>query len=83
MNSCSQTGCRNIDLKPYKLAFRHQYSILCGDCAASLVRMGLGLTAVERRETDLDVAIERRQFRPAWLERLTAIDLTGRVKDVA
>jgi hypothetical protein len=76
MNVC--TECRvGIDLHCYKLAFRNQFSVLCSDCAASLTRMGLGLTLVDRRETNLDVTIERRRtFRPAWLARLTARDET-------
>jgi hypothetical protein len=78
-NGCAQAGCTSTDLKAYKLAFRNQFTVLCNGCAAELTRIGLGLTAVERRVTDLPVLTERRKTRrPAWLERLTARDETGR-----
>jgi hypothetical protein len=78
-SGCAQAGCSNVDLKAYKLAFRNQFTVLCNGCAADLTRLGLGLTAVERRVTDLQVLTERRKtWRPAWLDRLTPRDDTWR-----
>lgn len=76
MTTCSQAGCPNTDLKLYKLPLRRQYTLICESCVASLSAIGLVLTAVERRSTDVPVLHERRRFHPRWLERLT-----GRVDD--
>jgi hypothetical protein len=80
MNTCSQALCRNTDLAVYKLGLRHQFTLLCGSCHASLSAIGMPLIPVERREASLPVLVERRKaFRPAWLDRLQGRDETGRM----
>lgn len=73
MTGCSQAGCIQTDLKAYKRYIGHGVTILCGSCASALQAIGMSLTPVERRETDLPVLHERRKIsKPRWLDRLTA-----------
>jgi hypothetical protein len=77
---CSQAGCIQTDLKAYKQYLGHRVTILCGSCAASLQAIGMSLTPIERRETDLPVLTERRRIgRPRWLDNLTAREDTWRL----
>ena len=77
MTRCAQAGCLGTDLKAYKQFIGHRLTILCGSCAASLQAIGMSLTPVERRETDLPVLTERRRIgRPRWLDNLRARDET-------
>lgn len=77
---CSQNGCIQTDLKAYKRYLGHRVTILCGFCAKSLQDIGMDLTPIERRETDLPVLTERRRIsRPRWLENLTNRDDTWRL----
>jgi len=70
MNRCAQAGCIATDLRPYKRWIGHGVTILCSNCAASLQAIGMSLTPLERRETDLPVLKERRRFpRPRWLAK--------------
>ena len=80
MIHCSQAGCLNDDLKAYKtgLGSRAPIRALCSDCASALSAIGMRLLPIERRATDLPVLTERRRtFRPRWLSRLTAREMTG------
>lgn len=77
--TCSQAGCIQTDVQPYKKFIGKGLVLLCGSCADALRAIGMSLTPVERREVDLPVLVERRAFRPAWLDRLTARDESGRL----
>jgi len=73
MTRCAQAGCTNTDLRPYKRYIGHGLVLLCGACAASLQAIGMSLTPIERRETDMAVVTERRRIgRPRWMDRLSA-----------
>lgn len=78
--NCSQAGCIQTDVQPYKKYIGRGLVLLCGSCAASLQAIGMSLTLVERREHDLTPIVERRRTtRPAWIARLTNVDLTSRL----
>jgi len=79
MTACSQAGCIGSDLKPYRQYLGHRITVLCGSCATALQGIGMSLTPVERRETDLPVVVERRRIRPRWLDHLTNRDDTYRM----
>ena len=76
MNNCSQSGCIQTDVAPYKKFIGKGLVLLCGSCAAALQAIGMSLTLVERRETDLTPLREMRRT-PAWLQNLKAKDFTG------
>lgn len=77
---CSQAGCIQTDVHPYKKFIGRGLVNLCGNCAASLQAIGMSLTLVERREEDVTPMVERRRtVKPQWLDRLTARDDTWRV----
>jgi len=70
---CSQAGCLGTDLRVYKKFIGHGLTVLCRSCYESLTAIGMSLTPVERRETDMAVADERRRSgRPRWMDRLSA-----------
>lgn len=80
MNVCSQAGCGSNEVRCYKLYLRDKYTLLCSPCASSLTAIGMSLTLVERRQTDMAVVVERRHtFIPRWLRHLPARDETGRL----
>lgn len=76
--NCSQAGCIQSDVQPYKKFIGKGLVLLCGSCAASLQAIGMSLTPVDRRMDDITPMVERRH-RPAWLDRLTARDESGRM----
>lgn len=69
---------RTRETAPYKAALRKITADLCGECRSALSAMGMVWVPCDRRETDITPIVERR-FRPAWMDRLTARDETGRV----
>ena len=78
MNPCkgNTSACDGRDLAAVKLPLRPIIVVMCARCREIAVGMGLHLTVVERRVADVPVEQERRGFRPRWLSRLTAKDLT-------
>lgn len=75
MTPCWQ--CREPG-RPYKSALGHREKVWCDACAASAMSLGVSLTLVERRVTDIPVTRERRHFgKPRWLAHLRAKDMTG------
>lgn len=73
---CTQAGCIQRDVQPFKKFIGRGLVLLCGSCADSLRAIGMSLTPVDRRETDLTPIVERR-MQPAWLSRITARDMTN------
>ena len=77
---CSQAGCIQTDVQPYKKFIGRGLVLLCGSCASALQSIGMSLTLVERRESDVTPMVERRRIaQPAWLSRISARDETGRM----
>ena len=77
------TQCANCqqpaEVRLYRMPMRGTLRLFCDPCHASLTALGLHWLPAERREVDLPVIHDRRQTRrPAWMDRLTARDETGR-----
>lgn len=73
------TNCnRNREAALYKLALRRVTAHLCAECRSALSSLGMVWVPCDRRETDITPMVERRH-RPAWLDRLTARDESGRM----
>jgi hypothetical protein len=69
---------------PVRIGLRRELLVMCAACRTVAAAMGSSVApvvvhVVERRARVVDVATERRHFRPAWLRNLTARDETGRV----
>jgi hypothetical protein len=73
------SSCDGRDLAAVKLPLRSIVVVMCAACREVAVGMGLHLTVVERRVTDIPVEQERRSFRPRWLSHLRGRDETGRL----
>ena len=66
-------ACTGLDLRPVRFS-TEEPSLLCAGCRAT--PLGREGTVVERRVTRQSVPLERR-FRPRWLRRAAAKDLSG------
>lgn len=69
-------SCTGLDLLPVRFGLRRDVSIVCSGCRGTALYMSAA--TIERRVSAVPVKAERRRFVPAWLERLTARDLTDR-----
>lgn len=71
-------NCSHPNQSTYHFALGRKTTALCADCLAKCEALGMTFRLADRRTTDITPMVERRDTRPAWLDRLTARDESGR-----